>query len=181
VAGVLVASLVGLVFVLGQPHVDLRALQARAAASVPLLRDSVGRSGESKAERDKLLTEGKVLYARGDLLGIGPGRTAKVLATQAAPYVKEAHDDYLATLLERGVLGALGLVVLVATVTVRLSRVVGRPLRADYAAVLARPEMLAGACAGMLLSGVFYEVLHFRHLWALFGLIAATDLWGRRR
>ena len=34
--------------------------------------------------------------------------------------------------------------------------------------------------AASLFSGVFYEVLHFRHAWALFGLIAAVDLWGRR-
>jgi O-antigen/teichoic acid export membrane protein len=26
---------------------------------------------------------------------------------------------------------------------------------------------------------MFYQVLHFRHVWALFGLVAALDLWGR--
>ena len=30
------------------------------------------------------------------------------------------------------------------------------------------------------MSGLFYEVLHFRHVWALFGLIAAVEIWGRR-
>ena len=33
---------------------------------------------------------------------------------------------------------------------------------------------------GMLISAMFYQVLHFRHLWALLGIIAAVDLWGRR-
>ncbi len=28
----------------------------------------------------------------------------------------------------------------------------------------------------MLVSGSFYEVLHFRHVWALFGLIAAMHI-----
>jgi len=28
---------------------------------------------------------------------------------------------------------------------------------------------------------VFYEVLHFRHVWALFGVVAALELTGRRR
>jgi hypothetical protein len=27
---------------------------------------------------------------------------------------------------------------------------------------------------------MFYQVLHFRHFWALLGIIAAVDLWGRR-
>jgi hypothetical protein len=31
------------------------------------------------------------------------------------------------------------------------------------------------------ISAMFYEVLHFRHVWALFGLIAALELTGRRR
>jgi hypothetical protein len=33
---------------------------------------------------------------------------------------------------------------------------------------------------GMFISAMFYQVLHFRHLWALLGIIAAVDLWGRR-
>ena len=30
----------------------------------------------------------------------------------------------------------------------------------------------------MFLSAMFYQVLHFRHLWALLGIVAALDLWG---
>ncbi len=180
VAGLLVASLLGAVAIVGQTHLDLRAVQARAADSIPLLRDSVGRSGESSAERGALLAEGEALYWRGNLAGIGPGNTKRALTTQDAPYVKEAHDDYLATLVERGVLGGVGLLLLVATTATKLGRVIGRPLRADYAAAVPRPEFLAAACLAMVLSAGFYEVLHFRHLWALLGLVAGLDRWGRR-
>jgi hypothetical protein len=31
----------------------------------------------------------------------------------------------------------------------------------------------------MVISGTLYQVLHFRHLWALLGVVAAVDLWGR--
>ena len=46
--------------------------------------------------------------------------------------------------------------------------------------MLPRPELLGAAAGAVLLSALFYEVLHFRHVWALFGLIAAVELWGRR-
>jgi hypothetical protein len=32
----------------------------------------------------------------------------------------------------------------------------------------------------MLMSATLYQVLHFRHVWALLGVVAAVDLWGRR-
>jgi hypothetical protein len=32
----------------------------------------------------------------------------------------------------------------------------------------------------MFISATLYQVLHFRHLWALLGIVAAVDLWGRR-
>ena len=43
-----------------------------------------------------------------------------------------------------------------------------------------RPELLAAAVIAVGFSGLFYEVLHFRHVWALFGLIAALALTGGR-
>jgi hypothetical protein len=27
--------------------------------------------------------------------------------------------------------------------------------------------------------GIVYEVLHARHVWALFGVVAAVSIWGR--
>ena len=86
-----------------------------------------------------------------------------------------------APLVERGLLGILGLVVLGATVAVRTSRATSGRLRAAYAEVLPRPELLLSAVVAMAFAALFYEVLHFRHLWALLGVIAAAGLWGRRQ
>src|SRR6185312_1774081 len=136
--------------------------------SAPVLRDSIGREAESGGSRQTLVREGFSLWLSNDSpVGVGPGGTKAALQAEQAPYVKEAHDDYLAAVVERGLLGGVALVWLVALVVVRARRIGRRDaLRPEFAAVL--------------LSALFYEVLHFRHVWALFGLIAAAELWGRR-
>jgi O-antigen ligase len=91
-----------------------------------------------------------------------------------------AHDDYTASILERGVLGGLALVCLLVIILARCRRIAARPLRHEYAAVFPRPELLAAAVVAMLMSATLYQVLHFRHVWALLGVVAAVDLWGRR-
>jgi hypothetical protein len=53
-------------------------------------------------------------------------------------------------------------------------------LRPEYAGIFPRPELLGVAVIGMFISATLYQVMHFRHLWALLGIIAAVDLWGRR-
>ena len=47
-------------------------------------------------------------------------------------------------------------------------------MRPDYADIFPRPELLGAAVIGMFISAMFYQVLHFRHLWALLGIIAAV-------
>ncbi|EWT01754.1 hypothetical protein N865_07665 [Intrasporangium oryzae NRRL B-24470] len=158
----------------GSRVVDLAALRQKAADSGPVLHDSLGRSDESSREREVLVAEGIQLFWRGDLLGVGPSRTKATLAAEAAPYVKEAHNDYVATIVERGALGGLGLVVLVTSIAVRLRRVSARGTPEDT--VIPAPHFLAGIGAAFLVSGAFYEVLHFRHLWAYLGLVAGLDL-----
>ena len=109
---VLVALAMLAVTTLALPRVNLEAVRERASESIPLLRDSVGRSNASASERATLLGEGYDLYLSGDATGYGPARTKATLEATQAPYVKEAHNDYLATLLERGLVGCLGLLVL---------------------------------------------------------------------
>ena len=93
--------------------VDWTALQEQAAASGPVLHDSFGRGDSSSQDRQVLFAEGERLFWNGTLVGVGPGRTEPTLASIPAPYVKEAHNDYMATLVELGVIGGVGLVVLV--------------------------------------------------------------------
>lgn len=181
---VLAIAIVSLLVSLGGvagPHVDVTAIREQAASSVQLLRDSLGRSDSSGSEREKLFSEGMRLYRSGDLIGVAPGRTKRTLADQGASYVKEAHNDYVATLVERGVLGGIGLIILISAVGVRLGRVAYRPVPSDLAALVPRPEYLLGLGVALLASGFFYEVLHFRHLWAFFGLVAGLDVIAGRR
>jgi O-antigen ligase len=146
----------------------------------PLLRNSIGRIGTSTEDRGDLARESFALYREGSLLGSGPASTLPRLTDELFANPAEAHNDYLAALVERGVLGALALVVLIAAVVGRTWLVLAGPLSAPFSAVVPRPEALAGAVLGVLIAGGVYEVLHFRHVWALLGLVAAVHLWGRR-
>jgi O-antigen ligase len=163
------------------PLVSVNAIRAKAADSVQLLQDSVGRSGASSSQRALLFTEGMHLFRTGDLIGLGPGQTKATLISQGAPYVKEAHDDFVATLAERGVLGGVGLILLIFAIGVRLTRVAVRPLPPDVGAMIPRPEYLLGLGCAFLASAFFYEVLHFRQLWVFLGLVAGLDLMVRDR
>ncbi|MDQ2755589.1 MAG: O-antigen ligase family protein [Actinomycetota bacterium] len=159
--------------------VDVTALREAAASSGPVLHDSLGRSDESSKEREALFAEGSQLFWTHNLVGVGPSRTRPTLADIPAPYVKEAHNDYVATLVERGIVGGVGLVVLLATAAVRLGRVAGvrgRAAPAPRAGQVAAPQYLVCLGIAFLVSGAFYEVLHFRHLWAYLGLVAGLDL-----
>ncbi len=82
---------------------------AQAQASSPLLNDSIGRQAESSGSRSTILSETEQLYFTGDTpFGIGPGGTKTAFQAHQYRYVKMAHDDYTAALLERGVLGGAG-------------------------------------------------------------------------
>src|SRR6185436_19045884 len=77
------------------------------AASSPnvLIRHSVGRADESSQHRDSLYQEEFGLFWNGSIWGIGPGATEELLGQGQSTQTKEAHNDYIAVLVERGVLG----------------------------------------------------------------------------
>ena len=159
------------------PNVSLDGIRNATAGSVPLLRDSVGRSGNSTAERGSILSEGFALFLDGDTTGYGPARTKATLRSDQAPYVKEAHNDYLATLLERGVIGSVGLVLLIVAIALRCTVLAGRaPLPPELASLVPRPWLLVAIAPVMATAAAFYEVLHFRHLWTWLGIVAALAL-----
>ncbi|WP_330476158.1 O-antigen ligase family protein [Terrabacter sp. C0L_2] len=157
------------------PYVSLSQIRQSAADSAQVLRDSLGRTDESSGSRQALASETLKLYLEGDLVGVGPGRTKATLKGSAAPYVKEAHNDYLATIVERGAAGGVGLTLLIAAVAARLGRTVRRPQTEWVRMLVPRPEFLLGLGCAFLVSAFFYEVLHFRHLWAFLGLVAGID------
>jgi O-antigen ligase len=145
----------------------------------PLLVDSIGRSGASLQERRVLLQEATSLLGDSGLVGSGPRSTKTQLASSQASFVKQAHDDYVATLVERGLLGGVGLLALIASIILRSSTAAFSRLTAEVAAVVPRPHALLGAIGALAVSALFYEVLHFRHFWALLAVIAALHLWGK--
>lgn len=148
----------------------------------PLLVNSIGRSGQSTSERGELVVELFQLYQQSDgVLGLGPASTKPLLTTGLYPYPNEAHNDVLATLTERGVVGLLGLLLLVGTVVMWAAPLVRRPLSAGFAAAVPRPAGLVAALLALGLISYYEQVLHFRFLWALFGIVAVLGKDARER
>ena len=140
---------------------------------------SVARSSRSASAREQLFTQEYQLFRTGSLLGRGPASTRLSLGTSTAPTVKEAHDDYLATLVERGALGFVGLILLIGTIIIRASDIGPRRLSAGFRRVVPSTAPLIGALVAMAVSAFTHEVLHYRHFWALLGILAAIHLFGR--
>jgi hypothetical protein len=161
-------------------NVSLERLQSRAHDSrYAFVRDGLGRSPESVGQREMLLHESIRLYRTGSPFGEGPVSTKPRIEREMGPLVKEAHDDYFAALLERGVIGFVGILLLVGALAVRSVSLATSRLQAAVADVLVRPNALVGAVAGTLVAGTVYELLHVRHIWALFAVVAAVYAWGR--
>jgi len=167
----------GAYFVLA--NVDVTKLQEKAQASrYAFVRDGIGREQTSVAQRTSILHETIQLYRTGGPLGAGPGSTKARLEAEQAPFVKEAHDDYLATLTERGVLGLLGLAFLLVSIAFRSLRGATNPL-ASFSSAIVRPNAIAGAIAGTFAAMAVLELLHARQVWTLFAIAAVLSLWGR--
>ena len=182
--GVTAAALAVVVAVgIGATVFPLNAVRQWAADSgQPFLANSIGRSAQSSSERLVLINEMKQLVAQDNsLLGLGPTAIKPTLAARLYPYANEAHNDFLAALVERGVLGLLGLLILVGSAAVRAGPLVRGPLSARYAAVVPAP---AGLVAGLLVlatNSLYEEVLHYRFLWLLLGVVAVLGRDVRRR
>ena len=146
----------------------------------PLLRDSIGRSSQSAQERAWLIQETIGLFQQGVPWGLGPNSTKPLLLSQLAPYAYQTHDDYIESMVERGVLGAFGMLLLIGSVGVRIWNVATKPLAPDFAELFPSKAPLVGAVLGLAVSASYYQILHFRHVWAFFAVLAALYLWGRR-
>jgi len=139
----------------------------------PLLVNSIGRSGQSSSERGELIVEMRQLYEQSDgVLGLGPASTKPLLTNLLYPYANQAHDDYLAALVELGPLGLLGLLLLFGSAVSRAGPLIRRPLSARYAAVVPFPAGLVAGLLALSVNSFYEEILHFRFLWALLAIVA---------
>lgn len=175
--GLVVGLAVGAFFTM----VPLNSIRQWAVTSnQPLLVNSIGRSAQSSNERSQLVQETVQLYQRSDgVLGLGPMSTKPLLAQGYYPYSNEAHNDFLAALSERGVLGLFALLLLCGCVVTRASPILRRPLSAPMAAAVPAPAGLVASVLAIGVSSFYEEVLHFRPLWLLFGIVAVLgrDAW----
>ena len=174
--GIGLLALVGLVVVVlaAAPvaHWQSQVTAAADASSVPIVHDSIGRQDQSSSTRHLLLDESIQLFRSDAVVGTGPGSTKPMLEANQAEYSKEAHDDYAAALVERGMLGLVGLALLIGATVQRLG-VLTRRWAAGGRQLLPLGPM-AGAAAAIATSGMFYEVLHFRQVWVFLGLLAGS-------
>jgi O-antigen ligase len=157
-------------------------VQAAHESDNALLRNSLGRGHQSSASRAVLARETYTLFETSNVWGRGPVATQHALREQQATYPKEAHNDWLAALVERGALGIVGLLLLVLEICVLGARSWDpRRLTRGFAAALPAPHFVVGALVTGALFSFTHEVLHDRTLWALLGLIAAIGIWGHER
>jgi len=143
-------------------------------SDVKMIHDSIGRGAQSTGSRMELLAEAEGLYTAGSVLGEGPASTKARLQQGQAPFAKEAHSDYTASLIERGIIGLFGLFLLLAGLLARVWGTVARPNTQATWATPGPASALLGAAVAVVISAAFYEVLHFRQEWLLFGIIAST-------
>ena len=177
VAAVATVAVLGALFTYFANNYDL--VDKAEASPNSIVRASVGRVSKSALGRKELFTDALLLYRTGTLLGRGPSSTDLSLQASQSGLIHEAHNDYLATLVERGPLGMVGLLLLIGGVYVRAMSISLRPLRPTFSKVVPGTAPLLGALVAFAASAMTHEILHYRHLWALMGVLAALYYFGR--
>lgn len=156
------------------------AVEWLGSTSNPLVVHSVDRSVRSAHGRQSLFPAVFDLYRDGSPIGIGPAATLPTLLAEGAGD-KSAHNDYLATIVERGPVGFIGLVILIVGLLVRTFTLALKPIASAYERVVRNPAAVVGAIITVWVTGFTHEVLHYRQVWAFFGLLAGLYLFARTR
>lgn len=175
--GALVLGLVAVaVLVLSTVGVPRPTVSAAATLSAQAkgrgLGDSVGRLDKSLNGRIGLWSSALAKTGSRAVLGIGPGEAKDELSISNGNGVHSLHNDFLAYLVERGVIGLVGLLVLYVALVKRAVR-----LAAGDAARRITLQALGAAVVANIVDSFVHETLHFRHAIVLFALLwAASDL-----
>jgi O-antigen ligase len=173
-------ALTGLLLVVGVPRfsvADVATVSEQAKGGA--LSDSVGRADRSLTGRLGLWTQAVARTGPQLLTGIGPGQAKTQLQIsngsvnrQGILAIHSLHNDYLAFLVERGVLGLAGLLWLYAA----LARRAGRLSLAGSRWGVWLPALGAGFVAAAA-DAFFHEAFHYRHVVVLYALLfVAGDL-----
>jgi hypothetical protein len=146
---------------------------ARSVGDTELFHGSLGRFDSSLAGRVGRIQESLRLFGPQLLLGIGPSTTNETLLARDAPIQGEMHDDYVAALVERGIVGAIGVLMLFGVAVVAALTIPDpEGLRAEGWSV----NPVVGAVTAVMITGLSLETLHFRHVWLVFALVFALAL-----
>lgn len=129
---------------------------------------NVGRLNDSVATRERIWSSALQAGVSDATIGVGPNAGA-ALRVNGQPLGKSLHNDYIAFLVERGVVGFALLLTLFVVVLGWCGRLMRRPgptTRADR-----RLYGLAAAVVADMVFAATHESFHFRHLWLLFALV----------
>ncbi len=161
---------------LGAGSAELEALQANTFMS---------RATHSSESRMKIWGQlGRAYWEKP--LGIGPGNSRWLTLSVEdrdrpnSQFSKEAHNDYLAYLIERGPLALLGLLAIRLQAFGKIigwwrRRAARAPGRIPGGALAASA---VGALVASSLSSMTIENLHFRHVWVFLAMVCALEAMG---
>jgi O-antigen ligase len=168
-------GLAGLVVAAGVPQpslADVSTVSQQAKGGT--LGNSVGRADKSFGGRLALWSEAVVKTGPRAIVGVGPGEAKSELEISNGSVNRRTgtltthslHSDFLGFLIERGILGLAGLLLLYAALGRRACRVLvaGRHRGIGVAA-------LGAAVVANATDSLFHETFHFRHVIVLFGLL----------
>jgi hypothetical protein len=148
---------------------------AQSSGKHGALKDNVGRINNSVSTRVTIWSSALKGGFDNSALGVGVGE-AQTIQVGNQTLDKSLHNDVLAFLLERGIVGLAALILLVAVI-LRWSKALMRagPTRIN-GQVWNLQALAAGVVANLVIS-LTHESYHFRHVWLLFALVwVAADM-----
>jgi O-antigen ligase len=168
-------GLAGMVVVAGVPRPSLADVSSVSQeAKGGTLRNTIGRADKSFTGRLALWSQAVIKTGPRAIVGLGPGEAKRELQisngsvnrTTGTLSTHSLHSDFLGFLVERGILGLAGLLLLYAAL-------LRRAWRALFAGSHNRITVtaLGAAVAANAAVGLFHETFHFRHVIVLFGLL----------
>jgi O-antigen ligase len=156
-------------------------LKEAEQSDVTAIHDTIGRGDRSSSGRITRFAE--IWQFRHEIgwLGVGAAGTKDFLLENQATQAKEAHNDYVATLTERGLIGGVGLVLLIGAATARAVALVRGRVRRGFNIAVASTLAMVGGAVSLAANGLTHEVLHYRQSWAFLGVFAAVYLFAAER
>jgi O-antigen ligase len=169
-----VAVLTTALLVVGIPKVGVSNIEAVAASERGgAFKGNLGRLDRSVGSRLSIWSNAWKGAGPRVLVGVGPDAAPRIpFATTTLR--RGLHNDYLAFLIERGLLGLVGLLALCAVMLRWSGRLLAAPEQED-ARGRWKLAGLAGAVVANLVLATNHESFHFRHVWLLFGLVWAAS------